>query len=96
MGEYAEMMLDGTCCATCGEYLYDGGGDGIPRFCSVQCRPVDHRQPVKSNANAKKAARINRERKAIADRGKAFACPVCSRRFRHAISVEQHVRDSHK
>jgi uncharacterized Zn finger protein (UPF0148 family) len=21
MGEYAEMMLDGTCCSCCGEYL---------------------------------------------------------------------------
>lgn len=26
MGEYADMMLDGTCCSSCGEFL-DIGGD---------------------------------------------------------------------
>lgn len=31
MGEYAEMMLDGTCCHICGEYL--GGDDGYPVAC---------------------------------------------------------------
>jgi hypothetical protein len=35
MGEYAEMMLDGTCCEGCGEYI--GGGDGFPRYCSPEC-----------------------------------------------------------
>ncbi len=35
MGEYAEMMLDGTCCEGCGEYL--GEGDGFPRYCSDAC-----------------------------------------------------------
>lgn len=35
MGEYAEMMLDGTCCEGCGEYL--GDGDGFPAYCSPQC-----------------------------------------------------------
>ena len=32
MGEYADMMLDGTCCSSCGEFL--GGNQGYP----VQCR----------------------------------------------------------
>lgn len=31
MGEYAEMMLDGTCCQSCGEYL--GSDNGFPTFC---------------------------------------------------------------
>jgi hypothetical protein len=35
MGEYAEMMLDGTCCECCGEYI--GQGDGFPAYCSPQC-----------------------------------------------------------
>lgn len=37
MGECAEMMLDGTLCASCGAYI-EGEGDGIPRYCSPQCR----------------------------------------------------------
>lgn len=35
MGEAAEMMLDGTCCEGCGDYL--GEGDGFPRYCSREC-----------------------------------------------------------
>ena len=39
MGEYADMMLDGTCCSSCGELL--GGPDdwadpaGYPRLCAA-------------------------------------------------------------
>lgn len=35
MGEIAEMMLDGTMCECCGEFI--GDGDGFPRYCSPQC-----------------------------------------------------------
>ena len=35
MGEYAEMMLDGTCCEACGTYL--GAGYGFPNYCSAKC-----------------------------------------------------------
>lgn len=31
MGEYAEMMLDGTMCEGCGEYM-GGAGEGFPRY----------------------------------------------------------------
>lgn len=31
MGDIAEMMLDGTLCEGCGEYL--GDGDGYPQYC---------------------------------------------------------------
>jgi hypothetical protein len=39
MGEYAEMMLDGTCCATCGEFFHDGDAFGVPRYCCRECEP---------------------------------------------------------
>lgn len=35
MGEIADMMLDGTLCEGCGEYI--GEGDGYPQYCSEQC-----------------------------------------------------------
>jgi len=35
MGEIAEIMLDGTLCECCGEFL--GDGDGFPGYCSRQC-----------------------------------------------------------
>jgi len=33
MGDAADMMLDGTMCEECGEYL-DDGSPGYPRKCS--------------------------------------------------------------
>ena len=36
MGEYAEMMLDGTCCACCGEYI--GTDNGYATYCAG-CAP---------------------------------------------------------
>lgn len=52
MGEIAEMMLDGTLCVQCGGYIEHGTPDGIPRYCSAQCRrdagidaPRSKRQP---------------------------------------------------
>jgi hypothetical protein len=39
MGEIAEMMLDGTMCAGCGEFLNDGyDGEGYPEYCAA-CAP---------------------------------------------------------
>lgn len=35
MGEYADMMLDGTCCEGCGEFI--GKTTGFPGYCSRQC-----------------------------------------------------------
>lgn len=40
MGEIADMMIDGTMCSDCGEYI--GEGDGFPRQCS-SCRPRSSR-----------------------------------------------------
>jgi endogenous inhibitor of DNA gyrase (YacG/DUF329 family) len=41
MGEIAEMMLDGTMCEGCGEFMDDiiAGDDapGFPRYCSARC-----------------------------------------------------------
>jgi hypothetical protein len=36
MGDIAEMMLDGTLCQGCGEFL--GGDDGLPGYCAG-CAP---------------------------------------------------------
>lgn len=39
MGEMAEMLLNGTMCSGCGEWLHDGeDGDGFPGYCA-SCAP---------------------------------------------------------
>ena len=45
MGEYAEMMLDGTCCQYCGEFFHDDGAEGFPRSCGCDREPV-HNDPA--------------------------------------------------
>lgn len=37
MGEIADMMLDGTLCEGCGEYIDEGEAEGFPRYCSESC-----------------------------------------------------------
>lgn len=37
MGDWAEMMLDGTLCEGCGEFIDDDGAAGVPRYCSPAC-----------------------------------------------------------
>lgn len=39
MGEIAEMMLDGTLCVNCGEYL--GSDNGFPTSCGCQGDDID-------------------------------------------------------
>lgn len=35
MGDYADMIIDGTMCESCGEFI--GPGDGFPRQCRGCC-----------------------------------------------------------
>lgn len=45
MGEIADMIMDGTLCAGCGEYLERGWGDGFPRYCRG-CAPKETSEKV--------------------------------------------------
>ena len=83
MGEYAKMMLDGTCCECCGAFL-DGEAQGFPRYCSLQC------------ARDRGAEGLTLTRK---ERGKIKAalrtnCPECGKRVKVA-GLKDHLRDVH-
>ena len=42
MGEIADMMLDGTMCAGCGEWMHGGeDGHGYPQYCSACAQEVE-------------------------------------------------------
>lgn len=99
MGEIADMMLEGTLCAGCGEVLDSAiSGDepaGFPQYCSDQC-VREHGAPLEcvETPNAKRAASENRQRQTAA--GRTHPCPTrCGRKFRSSFAAEQHARDKH-
>ena len=86
MGEIADMMLDGTLCEGCGEYL--GEGDGFPNYCSDECArdrgmTLINGTPVPLHPPATK------------QRGQRPKCPTCGKKCKSADGVKQHMRDKH-
>ncbi len=92
-GEIADMMLDGTLCEGCGEYL-GGAGDGFPRYCSDECaagRGVD----LTCNAAAPpKITKHQRRRQSMA-RDEPCACPMCGK-HKSGDALVAHMRDAHR
>lgn len=60
MGEIAEMMLDGTLCSGCGEYL-EKKPEGFPDYCS-SCRPLSPRGFFKTELQKKRRCRLDQNR----------------------------------
>lgn len=83
MGEYAEMMLDGTCCCSCGEFL-GGDGDGIPAYCA-SCQP----EPLKNNVMRANSLKPKPE--------KIVPCAHagCHKKFIDQNAMKNHLRTSH-
>lgn len=81
MGEYAEMMLDGTCCCSCGEYL--GDGDGFAAYCA-SCKPETEKVIVPAKQKAPKPK-------------KPVKCtnPDCGRSFVDENAMRNHLRTFH-
>ena len=85
MGEIADMMLDGTLCATCGTYI--GEGDSCsPLYCSPACEPEGYRAATGDNSYYDGSSRR---------RTRLFDCPDCGKRFRSERAVSDHRRDAH-
>jgi hypothetical protein len=87
MGEYAEMMLDGTCCACCGDYL--GTDAGFPIYCAA-CAPDFDQQPFTGLP-------IERKRKARGPSGKPKPCVCgdCGKSFHSKGARRNHRRHKH-
>lgn len=84
MGEYAEMMLDGTCCSSCGDYL--GGDEGYPVICA-SCKREERYEP--------RVPRFAKDKiKPSMPRADQVNCPVC-RKVVKAVGLNDHLRDVH-
>lgn len=92
MGEYSEMMLDGSSCEGCGEYL---GGDehGLPLLCGTCAR--------ERRARGHEVVRLGGF---WSDQGKQAAkaaaqlkvrCPSC-KKYVKAAGLQDHVRVVHQ
>jgi hypothetical protein len=80
MGEIADMMLDGTLCAGCGEFL--GEDAGYPVYC-LRCAkdlPGDNFQSPKYKPRQQTAPKVK--------------CDVCGKKVK-ASGLADHKRDTH-
>lgn len=75
MGQYAEDMLEGYACASCGDYFLDEDAGGFPRYCSAACEPDDLR---KTRAGGSKA------------QARTMPCPSCNRKLMGPFALAQH------
>lgn len=85
MGEIAEMMLDGTLCEGCGDFI--GEGTGIPGYCSEECARdrgatwFDGRDlTARTEPPAPNPAKTN--------------CPHCNKRVKK-VGLADHIRVKH-
>jgi hypothetical protein len=103
MGEIAEMMLDGTLCEGCGEFIDHGGGDGIPRYCSPQCaadRGAEYFPPSEDEdgrwADREWLDALTRKAPAQPPNpARRIACTLCGRKCRGKHGLRDHMRDKH-
>ena len=92
MGEIAEMMLDGTMCGQCGEWLHGGGdGPGYPGLC-YSCRREDERAPRFRKHPKNMAAPKWKEKVYEGD----HKCDLCERAFKSRLAMMQHQQDKHQ
>ena len=96
MGEVADMMLDGTMCEGCGEFLH-GEAAGHPNYCSERCaRDRGADWWLEMNGYDPAAAPLRQPRKRRRPKGtRDTPCPVCGKMFRGQEGMENHRRMKH-
>lgn len=103
MGEIAEMMLDGTLCEACGEFI--GGGQGFPGYCSAQCardRGMTYTPPSRRQRREWEKHPVDRGERvefkpssSHQTKHKPWVCQDCARRFRLEVGARDHWRQQH-
>jgi hypothetical protein len=79
MGEYAEMMIDGTCCMQCGEFI----DQDFPGLCA-SCRADERREarlPHFNRYGTNNNPKVAKPTDPIRD-GDKMACPFCVRKVK--------------
>ena len=92
MGEIAEMMLDGTLCEGCGEFM--GDDVGFPRLCQ-SCAVDRQKEGHQVEKNGLGGWVDCGPKKVGKPTPKKIACPICQKRVK-AIGLADHQRDAHE
>jgi len=87
MGEIAEAMSNGLFCACCGVML-DGEEPGYPRYCTRQCEPPGHRDPIKPTKQRTEAQRNKRRERNRRYRARKAARAEAARAVPRAVDDE--------
>ena len=82
MGEYAEMMFDGTMCSSCGVFI--GADTDYP----IECSSCNKTTKAAEKQDRKEA---NIERNA---RQKKTRCPICNKKVKE-VGLENHISAVH-
>lgn len=99
MGEIAEMMLDGTLCSQCGEYL--GTDNGFASLCGgcaddawgdyepepTAEKPCKCSNCSRSFGDAQALAQHMRDKHGV----KPIECPGCGKRVANLMGLQQHM-----
>lgn len=85
MGEIADMMLDGTLCEGCGEYLGYEDGD-YPRLCD-SCAKIRKKQghDVQNYGHGWVDGGVKEQ----------ATCNICNKTLKSAQGLAQHMADKH-
>lgn len=89
MGEIADMMLDGTLCEGCGEYI--GSDAGFPQYCSRACAAGRGMAYAPPGRRGRKTAprRMSSRARQLSREDAPFACS-CGRKFYEQVAMDQH------
>ncbi len=87
MGEIADMMLDGTMCECCGEFL-EGEPAGFPRYCSEQCANDRGATLESGHVEHKPKWPMSTSHKP------KVPCPQCGKHVK-VVGLSDHIRDKH-
>lgn len=89
MGEIAEMMLDGTLCEGCGEFI--GDACDFPRLCAGCAR--ERREEGRDIVYLEGFGHIDQGQ--VMPKSEKVNCPKCNKWVK-AVGLKDHIRDAHK
>lgn len=94
MGEIADMMLDGTLCEGCGEFLdADDGNDGFPQLCAA-CAQDRRKAGREVRSTGFGTYQDCGELVKKAPPNPKAKCVYCNKKVTK-IGLSQHIRDKH-